>query len=81
MTQTTNIFHQLPTLDFKDAILEAVDTNQVVILTAETGGQEYAGATIFGGTRLRADYCDAAADFGSAKFDEARARGMGGASR
>ena len=37
MTQTTNIFHQLPTLDFKDAILEAVDTNQVVILTAETG--------------------------------------------
>ena len=37
MTQTTNIFHQLPTLAFKDAILEAVDTNQVVILTAETG--------------------------------------------
>lgn len=33
----TNTFHSLPTLDYKDAILQAVDTNQVVILTAETG--------------------------------------------
>ena len=30
-------FHQLPTLDSREAILEAVDANQVVILTAETG--------------------------------------------
>ena len=31
------MFHKLPTLDFKDAICDAVDRNQVVILTAETG--------------------------------------------
>jgi ATP-dependent RNA helicase DHX8/PRP22 len=31
------LFHKLPTLDFKDAICDAVDRNQVVILTAETG--------------------------------------------
>ena len=31
------LFHKLPTLDFKDAICDAVDCNQVVILTAETG--------------------------------------------
>lgn len=37
MTQNINTFHQLPTLDFKDTILEAVNANQVVILTAETG--------------------------------------------
>lgn len=37
MTQNTNTFHSLPTLDFKDAITDAVDNNQVVILTAETG--------------------------------------------
>src|SRR5574344_510755 len=30
-------FHNLPTLSFKDSILQAVDENQVVILTAETG--------------------------------------------
>ena len=30
-------FHALPTLDFRAAICEAVDTNQVTILTAETG--------------------------------------------
>ena len=33
----SSAFHQLPTLDFKDAICDAVDRNQVVILTAETG--------------------------------------------
>lgn len=32
-----NNFHQLPTLEFKDEIVTAVDQNQVVILTAETG--------------------------------------------
>lgn len=37
MIQNTNTFHTLPTLDFKDAICDAVDRNQVVILTAETG--------------------------------------------
>ncbi len=31
------MFNQLPTLEFKDAICDAVDRNQVVILTAETG--------------------------------------------
>ena len=30
-------FNQLPTLDYRDAIVDAVDQNQVVILTAETG--------------------------------------------
>lgn len=30
-------FHNLPTLSFKDSILQAVDENQAVILTAETG--------------------------------------------
>lgn len=33
----TGTFHTLPTLAHKDAILQAVDANQVVILTAETG--------------------------------------------
>ena len=37
MTTQTNSFHDLPTLDYKDHINEAVDNNQVVILTAETG--------------------------------------------
>jgi HrpA-like RNA helicase len=37
MTQNTNTFHDLPTLEFKDVITDAVDRNQVVILTAETG--------------------------------------------
>lgn len=32
-----NTFHQLPTLDFREEIVDAVDRNQVVILTAETG--------------------------------------------
>ena len=33
----TQTFHNLPTLSFKDSILQAVDENQAVILTAETG--------------------------------------------
>lgn len=33
----TNTFNQLPTLEFRERILDAVDSNQVVILTAETG--------------------------------------------
>ena len=37
MTQNTNTFHDLPTLEFKDVITDAVDRNQVVILAAETG--------------------------------------------
>ncbi len=37
MTKNTNTFSVLPTLDFKDKICDAVDRNQVVILTAETG--------------------------------------------
>lgn len=37
MTPKTNTFNDLPTLDFKDQITDAVDKNQVVILTAETG--------------------------------------------
>lgn len=37
MTTLNSAFHQLPTLDFKDAITDAVDQNQVVIITAETG--------------------------------------------
>lgn len=37
MASNINTFHQLPTLDFKDAITDAVDRNQVVIVTAETG--------------------------------------------
>ncbi len=37
MTQNTNTFHDLPTLDFKDEITHSVDVNQVTILTAETG--------------------------------------------
>lgn len=36
MTQT-KIFYDLPTLDYKKQIVDAVDANQVVILTAETG--------------------------------------------
>ncbi len=31
------MFNTLPTLDYKDAICDAVDQNQIVILTAETG--------------------------------------------
>ncbi len=37
MTKTTNTFHDLPTLDFRDKITHSVDVNQVTILTAETG--------------------------------------------
>ena len=37
MATNINTFNQLPTLDFKDEICDAVDRNQVVILTAETG--------------------------------------------
>ena len=37
MTTHTSTFHTLPTLDFKDAICDAVDRNQVTIITAETG--------------------------------------------
>ncbi len=37
MAQHTNTFHTLPTLDFRSEIVDAVDRNQVVILTAETG--------------------------------------------
>jgi HrpA-like RNA helicase len=35
--ENTHAFHELPTLHFKDAICDAVDRNQVVIITAETG--------------------------------------------
>ena len=34
---STQTFHSLPTLDYKEAIVRAVDENHVVILTAETG--------------------------------------------
>lgn len=34
---TTQTFHALPTLEYRSKILEAVDTHQVVIVTAETG--------------------------------------------
>ena len=37
VVSNTNKFNQLPTLDFREAIVDAVDQNQVVILTAETG--------------------------------------------
>lgn len=37
MTTHTSTFHTLPTLDFKDVICDAVDRNQVTIITAETG--------------------------------------------
>jgi len=37
MITNTNTFHELPVRAFHDAIIEAVDTNQVVIVTAETG--------------------------------------------
>ena len=37
MGKETHTYNQLPTLDFKDDICDAVDRNQVVILTAETG--------------------------------------------
>lgn len=37
MTTNINTFNALPTLEFKDAICDAVDRNQVVVLTAETG--------------------------------------------
>lgn len=37
MTDKTNTFHTLPTLDYRDQITDAVDQNQVVIITAETG--------------------------------------------
>lgn len=33
----TGSYHDLPILDYKDQILDAVDQNQVTILTAETG--------------------------------------------
>ena len=37
MATNINTFNQLPTLDFKDEICDAVDRNQVVLLPAETG--------------------------------------------
>ena len=37
MGKEIHTYNQLPTLDFKDEICDAVDRNQVVILTAETG--------------------------------------------
>lgn len=37
MTTNINTFHDLPVRAFHDQLLEAVDTNQVVIITAETG--------------------------------------------
>ena len=37
MTKNTNTFNTLPTLEFKGVICDAVDRNQVVVLTAETG--------------------------------------------
>lgn len=37
MGTSIKIFNQLPTLDFRSKICKAVDVNQVVILTAETG--------------------------------------------
>ena len=37
MTTKTKTFNALPTLNFKEEICDAVDRNQVVILTAETG--------------------------------------------
>ena len=33
MTTKTNTFHSLPTLDFKDAICDAVDRNQAVTIS------------------------------------------------
>lgn len=37
MAKNTNTYHDLPTLEFKDIITDAVDRNQVVVLTAEAG--------------------------------------------
>lgn len=37
MTTNTNTFHDLPVLAYKQEILDAVDTHQVTIITAETG--------------------------------------------
>jgi len=37
MTQNTNTFNDLPVLDYRQTIIDAVDTNQVTIITAETG--------------------------------------------
>ena len=37
MTQNANTFHDLPVLDYRQTIIDAVDTNQVTIITAETG--------------------------------------------
>ncbi len=37
MGKSIKIFNQLPTLDFRNKICKAVDENQVVIITAETG--------------------------------------------
>lgn len=37
MTLINTGFHDLPVLDFREAIVDAVDRNQVVIVTAETG--------------------------------------------
>lgn len=37
MGKSIKIFNQLPTLDFRNKICKAVDDNQVVIITAETG--------------------------------------------
>ena len=34
-------FNDLPTLEFREQIVDAVDRNQVVILTAETGAGKY----------------------------------------
>jgi len=37
MTSKINTFNDLPVRNYFDAIIEAVDTNQVTIVTAETG--------------------------------------------
>lgn len=37
MTETARAFHDLPTKDFYDQIVDSVDRNQATILTAETG--------------------------------------------
>lgn len=37
MLQNTGEYHQLPILEFRETIIDAVDRNQVVIITAETG--------------------------------------------
>ena len=37
MTITTNTFNELPVREYHQAIVDAVDTHQVTIITAETG--------------------------------------------